>query len=196
MLSVADFPIKHNDSKDYFQPMLNKSFTEKPLWDSYLLDYGSRKSSYVAESNFKSRKSINVFLNGQIIASLPNDLDYLLFNIEKSKAILLLEDDWDDEGSEKYDENTWVQAIKFLVDYAKTLYFDFNIQVDIPKIYEGPKGSVDIIWEVEKYRLVVNINKNGEDAAFYADNYKNQRTEGVFKIREYNRFLLPIATQI
>lgn len=141
-------------------------------------------------------KTVNISLNGKVIGSLPNGLAYLLPKIEKSKSILLLEDDWDSEGSEKYAEHTWVESIKFLINYAKTLYFDFNISIDAPKIYEGPKGSIDIIWEVEKYRLVINVNKNGEDALFYSDNYKDQRSEGVFKVTHFNRFLLPIATQI
>ena len=141
-------------------------------------------------------KTVNISLNGKVICSLPNGLAYLLPKIEKSKSILLLEDDWDSEGSEKYAEHTWVESIKFLINYAKTLYFDFNISIDAPKIYEGPKGSIDIIWEVEKYRLVINVNKNGEDALFYSDNYKDQRSEGVFKVTHFNRFLLPIATQI
>jgi hypothetical protein len=136
---------------------------------------------------------IGIDINGKRVTSLLPELEYLMKNIEKSKSILEYEDDWDTEGSEKYDESTWISAINFLVSYSKTLFFDFNIKIDAPKIYEGPKGSIDIIWETEKYRLVVNIHKNGEDAMFYADNYSDQKTEGVFKLQHFNRFLLPIA---
>lgn len=133
---------------------------------------------------------------GNSLGEIPNDLSYLLEAFEKSKYILDLKDDWDDEGSEGYEELSWAASIKFLLKYAKTLYQDFNVKIDMPKIYEGPKGSIDIIWETPKYRLIVNIDKSGEDAMFYADNYNNQTTEGVFKLNHFNRFLLPIALQI
>ena len=128
-----------------------------------------------------------------LMNSLPEKLAYLFPVIEKSESILLLEDDWDDEGSEGYDKVAWEAAVKFLMDYAQSLYQDFNIQIDVPKVYPGPKGSIDIIWEVEQYRLVVNVNKNGEDVMFYADNYKNQTTEGTFKLLQFNHLLFPIA---
>ena len=128
------------------------------------------------------------------MSRFPEKLTYLFPVIEKSKSIFLLEDDWDDEGSEGYDKVAWEAAIKFLMDYAQSLYQDFNIQIDVPKIYPGPKGSIDIIWEVEQYRLVVNVNKNSEDIMFYADNYKNQTTEGTFKLSQFNHLLFPIAT--
>lgn len=138
----------------------------------------------------------NYVFNGSSLGEIPNDLLYLLETIEKSKYILDLKDNWDDEGSEGYEELSWIASIKFILDYAKALYNDFNVKIDIPKIYQGPKGSIDIIWETVTYRLVVNVDKNGEDAMFYADNYSNQTTEGVFKLNHFNRFLLPIALQI
>ncbi len=135
----------------------------------------------------------NYVFNGSSLGEIPNDLLYLLETIEKSKYILDLKDDWDDEGSEGYEELSWAVSIRFILKYAKALFEDFNVKIDRPKIYQGPKGSIDIIWETAKYRLVVNVDKNGEDAMFYADNYSNQTTEGVFKLNHFNRFLLPIA---
>jgi hypothetical protein len=135
----------------------------------------------------------NYSFNGNSLGDVPNDLLYLLETIEKSKYILDLQDDWDDAGSEGYGELSWTASVKFLLKYAKTLHQDFNIEVQTPNIYPGPKGSIDILWKVETYRLLVNIGKNGEDAMFYADNYKDQTTEGNFKIDQFNRFLLPIA---
>ena len=46
-----------------------------------------------------------------------------------------------------------------------------------------------VYYEIRNYRLVINVNKNGEDALFYSDNYKDQRSEGVFKVKHFNRFL-------
>ena len=64
---------------------------------------------------------------GSDLGDIPNDLLYLLEEIEKSKYILDLQDDWDDEGSEGYKELSWAASIRFLLKYAKTLYQDFNI---------------------------------------------------------------------
>ena len=153
---------------------------------------------YLSIERVKERiRNVDYVFSGILIRSIPENLSYLIPTIEKSKSILLLEDDWDDEGSTKYDEYTWVESIKFLLDYASTLYQDFNIEIDIPKIYNGPRGSIDILWETSTYLFLININKNGEDAVFYADNNaKSHRIKGDFKLNHYNRALIPLAIQL
>lgn len=133
---------------------------------------------------------------GNPIGSLPSELAFLFKTIDKSQYILQLEEDWDDAGGAKYDETTWLNAMSFLMRYAKTLYNDFNIIINSPKIYHGPKGSIDIIWEPSAYRLVINIPKEGPKAMFYADDYKQQITEGVFQLDNFNVSLLPFAIQL
>jgi hypothetical protein len=132
---------------------------------------------------------------GKTIDILPAELTFLFQTIDKSRYILELEADWDDVGGEKYEEITWLNAMLFLTRYAKTLYEDFNVIINSPKIYHGPKGSIDIIWEPTAYRLVINIPKEGHKAMFYADNYKDQITEGVFHLDNFNVSLIPFATQ-
>lgn len=133
---------------------------------------------------------------GRTIGFLPSELTFLFKIIDKSQYILQLENDWDDAGSEKYEETTWLKAMTFLMHYAKHLYDNFNIVISSPKIYHGPKGSVDIIWEPSAYRLVINIPKEGQKAMFYADNYKDQMTEGVFHLDNFNVSLIPLAIQL
>jgi hypothetical protein len=65
--------------------------------------------------------------------------------------------------------------------------------MDIPQIYPGPKGSMDIDWETNSYGLIINIAKGGEQASYYGDNKARQMTEGVFNPREFNINLLPKA---
>jgi hypothetical protein len=180
---------------EYCQPVSQNGFSikEKPQEIPYLAQ--SKGEGYITELRV-SKETVDVFLGKELVGSMPKVLSYLLPNIEKSKKMLLLLDDWDTEGSEKYSDITWIKSIKFLIDYAKTLYSDSTIQIAKPKIYEGPKGSIDIIWETKSYRLLVNIDKNGEDALFYSDNYKDQKTEGAFKLNHFNHYLLPIAAQI
>ena len=143
------------------------------------------------------RKNIDYVHDGDVIGSIPKKLSYIISSIRKSESILLLEDDWDDAGSLKYDKHTWVASIKFLLDYANTLYQDFNIEIDAPKIYHGPRGSIDILWEKPTYTFLININKNGDDAVFYADNNaKSHRVRGDFKLNQYNSALIPLAIQL
>jgi hypothetical protein len=76
------------------------------------------------------------------------------------------------------------------------LFNDFNTKIDKPKIYNGPNGSIDILWEYDSYTFLVNIHKNGKDASFYADNTINtQRVRGEFQIDHYKKTLLPFAIQ-
>lgn len=148
-------------------------------------------------TSLKVEKSKNYLFNGVIVGNVPNKLSYLIPTIEKSKSILLLEEDWDDAGATKYEEQTWVAAIKFLLDYANTLHRDFNIDIDVPKIYHGPRGSIDLLWEMPTYIFLINVKGNGEDAVFYADNQaKSQRVRGDFKLNNYNNALIPFATQL
>ncbi len=136
------------------------------------------------------------FFKGQPIAFLPLELSFLFKTMDKSQYILELEDDWDDAGGEKYEETTWKNAMLFLTRYAKNLFNDFNIIINSPKIYHGPKGSIDILWEPSAYRLVINIPKEGDKAMFYADDYKDQITEGVFHLDGFNVSLIPFAIQL
>jgi hypothetical protein len=128
---------------------------------------------------------------GNSLGFLPSELAFLFETIDKSQYILQLEDDWDDAGAEKYEETTWKNAMFFLIRYAKVLYDNFNIIINSPKIYHGPNGSIDILWEPSAYRLVINIPKKGDKAMFYADNYKDQITEGTFNLDNFNISLIP-----
>ena len=140
--------------------------------------------------------SESYIFEGNSLGSLPTGLSFLFKEIDKSQYILKLDDDWDDAGGEKYQTQTWVNATSFLMRYAKALHDDFNIVINSPKIYHGPKGSIDILWEPSAYRLVINIPKDGQKAMFYADNYKDQITEGVFHLDNFNVTLIPLPIQL
>jgi hypothetical protein len=136
------------------------------------------------------------FFKGQPIVFLPSELTFLYKTMDKAQYILQLEADWDDAGGEKYEDQTWINAMSFLARYAQNLFNDFNIIINSPKIYHGPNGSIDILWEPSAYRLIINIPKEGQKAMFYADNYKDQTTEGVFHLDDFNVSLIPFAIQL
>jgi hypothetical protein len=150
------------------------------------LDFLSSKVPIVKE------EKIAYFYKKKKLGELATDLKYLF----ESLYILQLEENFDDENSPKYDEKTWIEVIKFLIHYAETLHQDFNIKIDVPKIYHAPKSSIDILWETSTYTLLINVLKNGENAVFYADNNdKSHRARGEFKLKQFNHSLIPLAKQ-
>lgn len=133
---------------------------------------------------------ISITLESETIAVLPYELRSLVDEIEKSKYILELEDDWDDEGSIGYKKETWIKSIKFIVSYAIWFKDNYNKIIEVPKIYHGPEGSIDISWENLKYRLLVNIPDGIEEPAmFYSDDYKMESIKGTFNPISFNQNL-------
>lgn len=136
------------------------------------------------------------WFRNKFIGSVKKELDFLMPCFKKSESILHLEDNWDDEGSKAYSFETWEASIKFVIEYATNLLNSHNIIIDCPKIYNAPNGSIDIFWEYDTYTFLININANGEDATFYADNSINtQRIRGEFQVNDFKNTLLPIAKQ-
>ena len=144
-----------------------------------------------------NNNAVEYSYEGNVIAQVPVELSFIIESIKKSEYILDLEDDFDDNGSQKYAKSTWLSSIEFLINYSNSLYDTFNVIIEKPKIYNGPNSSIDILWENEKYTFLININKNGLDASFYAENNSNtQSIKGQFKLNEYFNSFIPFAVKI
>lgn len=87
-------------------------------------------------------------------------------SIEKSKYILELKDDWDDEGSPAYNKEVYDKCIDWVVNYFKRADL-------VPDIYHGPEGGIDVLAENDKYRLFFYLHPNKE-CSFYKD-YKTDK---------------------
>jgi len=139
----------------------------------------------------KEKQNLVVKLDDEIILEIPHKFKDLYDNIEKSKYILELEDDWDDEGSPAYDKTTWIRAIMFIYNYTKKIYDEFGIVVDSPKISQGPKSSIDILWKTEIYRFLINIPKDhNKPASFYGDDYHDEQIKGTIKTDNDSKWLV------
>lgn len=103
---------------------------------------------------------------------LPNSFKVIANEIEESKHLLDLEEDWDGEGGMQITFETWKKAISFIVDYAMWLYDKHqHFVIEPPQINPGPDTSIDLLWRNEKYRLLVNIPENSEQPVeYYGDN--------------------------
>ncbi len=111
--------------------------------------------------------------------TLPSELNELAEEIEHSKYILQLEDNWDDEGAIKYETTTWQKAVTFISTYAKMMFEISSQIISTPSIYQGPQGSIDIYWDTEQYYLLINIPAGIDTKAnFYGSDRKNTQLEG------------------
>lgn len=88
--------------------------------------------------------------------------------IAESRAILAWPDNWDGEGSPRYDDATWNRATAFVGDNAIRLWEDEGKLMDAPDIQPGALGRIVIEWSVGDRELIVVIPANaGEQAEFY-----------------------------
>lgn len=151
----------------------------------------------IAENYTKPKKTISkdisYNLNNILNLKIPFELQFLKNVYNKSEYIILLENDWDDNGSPKYNIETWKKALIFLNDYSSMLLNDFNKKIEQPKIYHGPKGSIDILIENSSYSLLINVLDNIDKAIYFGkDNFGNI-SKGEINIKNTNNALIPIA---
>lgn len=124
---------------------------------------------------------LKVKLGGQTICYLDYRFEELNNEIEKSKYILALEDDFDDDGSEGYKSETWVRAIKFICQLFDFALIKSNLKLPVPKILHGPSGSIDIYWENDDFNILVNIPKIDTPYGTYSgENKFGEKTKGQF----------------
>jgi hypothetical protein len=118
------------------------------------------------------------------LTSNEETLEYLwcssiLQEIERSKSILDLENDWDGEGSSSYKAATLSRASDFLTDNALQLWEIHHIKLDTPSVSPGPDGSIDIHWKSTARELLINIPEEvGESGTYYGDNKAGQIVKG------------------
>lgn len=122
---------------------------------------------------------------------VPEILADLVKTIDESKAMTLLGDDWDGEGSSGYAEQTWIRACEFLLRNAVRLWQEDAVLVDFPAVLKGPHGSVDIYWKTDRYSLLVNVPVDpGAGAEYYGCNAQGAEIKGRFNPAASNEWLL------
>jgi hypothetical protein len=102
--------------------------------------------------------------------SLPAELSDLEAAIRKSRYLLELPDNWDDEGSPKIREDTWRRVADFLLENARGLSAVRPVSLEAPVITPGPDGSIDILWSDERRQLLINVPAAPEESIeFFGD---------------------------
>lgn len=92
-----------------------------------------------------------------IAAALPEPLALLAQEIVRSRGILALPDDFDDEGSPGYEDATWLRAVGFLLSNAVQFWNDRGWAVAAPDLSPGAYGSIDLHWRLPRRELLLNI---------------------------------------
>lgn len=118
--------------------------------------------------------------------------------INRSRAMLELEDDWDGEGSPGYTEETWRRAVEIAVESAHGFLELGEQPPPSPAISTGPDGSVDVLWRLGTKKLMINVPTGIDEPitchGFDPDNPRST-TEGVVEPNKRNTWVLDWLTQ-
>lgn len=171
---------------NHFHKTVKKKFRESYIHDQRKAVWNNEQ---VQIKNLNTKKiEINSYFNIEL-----NDVNFFLENaILKSKYILELKDDWDDEGSVGYTIDSLISAIDFVLKFNNWIVSISRGTLYTPKFHHGPKGTIDIEWSENNFRLFVNIDKINNKGTFYSDTSFMQSTEGEFKLDKISYNLLPI----
>lgn len=107
-------------------------------------------------------------------------MDAILAEIERSRGLLELQDDWDGEGSCAYSLEVWERATSLLKASAEAFIASGGKNPSVPIVWIGPHGSVDIFWRLTQCELLMNVPPDlKEPASFYGDGKDGQSTSTV-----------------
>lgn len=164
----------------------------KPIYHVYTEDKSCvRLMSYIKPKPKNNGGVFYSFLNKKYL--LDNNLKEIVELLVKSENILSLENNWDGSGSEKISHQAWAGMSNFLIGYSKRIYKNFGYVIDVPKIYPSLNGSIDVLWETETYGFMINFDKSGEIANYFADNKDDQMSQGVFNPTDFEIHIIPKA---
>lgn len=76
------------------------------------------------------------------------------FEIKKSKYMLTLEDNFNDEGDNSADYLSWRKSINLVEYLAGFGLKKCNVIIDIPKI-SGSSISIDLFWKTNNYKVLL-----------------------------------------
>lgn len=133
-------------------------------------------------------KLIVVKLDSLQQVELPAELGEIAQAIEESKYLLELSDNFAEEGAKACEFATWERAVRFLVEYSEWVFQSFHYVIDRPKIYDGPHGSIDMLWRTDHYRWLINFPEEyTQPASFYGDDFKLDQIKGTFNQSLHSR---------
>lgn len=138
-------------------------------------------------------KRIPYLVKGSVVGFLAEELAFLLPVFQRSESVLSLQNDPEDEPVQEIAFETWASAIRYVIGLATYWYISKNLIIRPPVIYNGPGGSIDVLWETDDYLILVNIHPDGFHASYYAENSdQTYTTRGEFSVPDFPKNLFPI----
>jgi len=105
--------------------------------------------------------------------------------IERSRRLLDLTKGWDDESAEPIKESTWRRATSFLRRTVQAVFRRSSVVLPTPHISPCADGSIDLLWKTSHFRLLVNIQPEGEgDSDFFGETPNGLSVKGTFRPEE------------
>lgn len=134
---------------------------------------------------------------GVDISPVAPTLSAIQERIASSRDILLLEDDWDGEGSPAYRWDTWKRATDFLLENSRKFEGVFGEPAPVPKIWGGPNGSIDMHWTTSDRELLINVPNGDNDLADYYgdDGRRGERIKGFLDPKKPNAWVIAWLTK-
>jgi hypothetical protein len=123
--------------------------------------------------------------------NLPGELESISEKIKSAKKrILNLADNFDGEGSERYEPATINRAISFINKVAMGAFKINKTIIKTPKLLPGPDGSIDVIWKTSNFDLLINFPKDEKLASYYGEDTNGNTTEGLFDSEKLDQVFL------
>ncbi|GEM_PF-2600080 len=170
-----------------------------PVWNIHVHDIQTHTPSIDGLSkkitSDINKEYIEIKLSNKTF-QLPFAFKDLKAEIDASKYILELEEGWGEDG-EKYDIHVWERVVEFIINMYLTSESKFGVIPDLPKIYHGPDGTIDIVWEKSNYQILANCPKEeNRQVSFYGENIRKDSFKGSFYITDSCHSLLMILIGI
>ena len=122
--------------------------------------------------------------------------------INKSRWILDLVPDWNDEGALIVSKQTWKRASLFLWRHIQEVFDSTGKMLDIPNITPNPDGGIGYYWKTARYELLINIPPTPEDLVGYygddkdwANRVKGKTSQSVVDIKLISWFVLAVSDE-
>lgn len=128
--------------------------------------------------------------------AIPKEVEHIENYILNTKHLLYLKDGWDDEGGKIVPKNLWYNVMNFLLNINSKIYSDYKLLINEPSILPCPDGSLDLCWDNNKARILINFrNLDTMEAYYYGDLYTiESKIKGNFIGDSFNNEILHFIT--
>ncbi|RZJ86438.1 MAG: hypothetical protein EOO20_18305 [Chryseobacterium sp.] len=93
---------------------------------------------------------------------VPKDLYDIVEEINDSKYILELQDNWDHCGAKAANIEVYKKSIEFLLMYSQHIYNVYGVIIQAPEINLIPSGTIDFSWRTSGARMLINFKQKDD----------------------------------